>query len=498
MDHTGTIVATNLEWKRLAGGSGARAQATTGIGANYLTACNRAQGDGAGPGRAAAAGIRSVLAGTTSSFELDYPGGTPSGPRWFTMRVAPLPLASGAAVIMHLDVTDRHLAESALRLSEARANATFAHAPIGICWLDHAGVVVEVNPALTAIIGRPADQIVGKYPTAFWHSDAAGGIGADFGRLVRGELNSYARERRLLRSDGSVRHLYVAVSVVRPPDDEGPPMAIATVEDVTELRRLADELHRAQELEALGRLAGGIAHEINTPIQFIGDNLRFLADALPELIGPTSGLAPAEAAGTSSDGFEMSVEIPAAIEQSLEGVARVATIVGAMKAFGQRDGTRPAPADLNEALRTTLVIASHEFKYVADIEVELGDIPAVPCYVGELSQVFLNLVVNGAQAIAERVSGTADRGRITARTWPGDGSAYISISDTGTGIPAAVAEHVYEPFFTTKALGKGTGQGLSVARATIVNRHGGTIDFTTKAGEGTTFTIRIPTTWAGE
>jgi PAS domain S-box-containing protein len=396
------------------------------------------------------------------------------------------------------DVTAQVLAEQALVESEERFRLAFEQAPIGICWLDPAGVIVEVNPALTEITGLTAAQLVGKTPAVFWHPDDAADTTADLGQLLRGELNSYTRERRFVRSDGSIRNVNVAVSVVRGPDDEGRHRAIATVEDITERRQLADELHQAQELEALGRLAGGIAHEINTPIQFIGDNLRFLADVLPELVGQTSGLDQAETDGTPSDGFDMSVEVRAAIEQSLEGVARVAAIVRAMKAFGHRVGTRPAPADLNEALKTTLVIASNEFKYVADIDVELGDIPPVPCYVGELSQAFLNLVVNAAHAIAERVAGTSGRGRITARTWADDASVYISVADTGTGMPDAVAEHIYEPFFTTKALGKGTGQGLSIARATVVIRHGGTIDFTTKAGEGTTFIVRIPTTWKGE
>ena len=163
-----------------------------------------------------------------------------------------------------------------------------------------------------------------------------------------------------------------------------------------------------------------------------------------------------------------------------------------MKTFGHRDGTLPTMADFNEALKMTLVIARNEFKYVADLDVELGDVPPVPCFIGELSQVFLNLVVNAAHAIGERVAGTSERGRITVRSWAADASVYVSISDTGNGIPAEVAEHIYEPFFTTKEIGKGTGQGLSIGRATVVNRHGGAIDFNTKAGEGTTFTIRIP------
>jgi len=243
----------------------------------------------------------------------------------------------------------------------------------------------------------------------------------------------------------------------------------------------------------VGRLAAGIAHEINTPIQYVGDNLEFLGEAIgvfrERIEGGGSG------GGVSDDDVSFYLEeSPKAISQAREGVARVAGIVRAMKAFSHPGSGEKTLGNLNQDLLNTITVSRNEWKYVADLKTELDDnLPPVPCYPGELNQVYLNLIVNAAHAIGDKVDREkGEKGLITVATRLDGDWVEIRISDTGTGIPESVRERVFDPFFTTKEVGKGTGQGLAIARDVIVNKHGGTITFETEEGKGTTFIIRLP------
>ena len=277
--------------------------------------------------------------------------------------------------------------------------------------------------------------------------------------------------------------------------------------------QMAVELLHGQKLQAIGSLAAGVAHEINTPVQFVGDNVRFLHDAFADLANlleqheflyleirdgvQKPALEALDQARQRVDLEFLRKEIPVALDQTLAGIGRVATIVKALKAFSHVDaGSQKTAADLNSALENTIVVARNELKYVADVETAFGDLPPVVCHLGDLNQVFLNLMVNAAHSIGDAVEGTDKRGRIRVETHidsdPDGDWADVSISDTGTGIPEAVREHIFEPFFTTKAVGKGTGQGLALARAVVVEKHGGTLTFDTAMGRGTTFHVRIP------
>lgn len=365
-----------------------------------------------------------------------------------------------------------------------------------------------MNPALTEITGRTAQQLVGTKAAAFWHPDDAVGTAADLGRLLRGDLDRCIRERRFVRADGSSRNVNVAVSVVRPPDGEGSPMAIATVEDVTERRQLADDLRQAQQMEALGQLAGGIAHEINTPIQFISDNLSFLSDILGPVLKAVGGSLNAaarlragedpgdvaallEQIAQDADLDFVAAEAPTALSQSQEGLERVATIVRAMKAFGRPDPSEPEPTDINRLVADAITVAGNEIKYVADVTADLGARQTVMCFPGAISQVVLNLLVNAAHAVGESQARTGERGHIGVKTWAEAHRVVIAVSDTGPGIPADVLPRIFQPYFTTKPFGQGTGQGLAMAWATVVNRHGGQIDVSTSEA-GTTFTLSLP------
>ena len=270
-------------------------------------------------------------------------------------------------------------------------------------------------------------------------------------------------------------------------------------------------LRQAQKLESVGQLAAGIAHEINTPIQYIGDNIRFVLESCTELcarLGECPQLATAvqshsataemlatvETISRTADLEYLSREIPAAARQSLEGVKHVAKIVHAMKEFSHPGSTEKVPVDLNHAIETTLTVTRNEWKYIAEAVAELApDLPPVPCLPGEFNQVILNLIVNAAHAIGDvvkNVEGTKGTIKIVTRLagpW-----AEIAISDTGAGIPEGIRHRIFEPFFTTKEVGRGTGQGLAIARSTIVKKHDGELFFESTVGKGTTFTIRLP------
>ena len=277
---------------------------------------------------------------------------------------------------------------------------------------------------------------------------------------------------------------------------------------MTERNRLEIDLRQGQKLEAVGRLAAGIAHEINTPIQFVGDNIQFLHGAFTDLNKvlekyrylwervangeAEQGLAEVAEAETEADINYLVEEIPKAIEQSLDGVTRVATLVRAMKEFAHPDRKERAAADINAALLSTLTVARNELKYVAEVETEFGALPLTVCNIGELNQVFLNLLVNAAHAIGEVVNGTGQKGVIRVRTSVEEDAVLISIADTGGGIPEDIRDKIFDPFFTTKGLGRGTGQGLAIARSVVVERHGGTLTFASEVGKGTTFFIRLP------
>jgi two-component system NtrC family sensor kinase len=276
-------------------------------------------------------------------------------------------------------------------------------------------------------------------------------------------------------------------------------------EHIRERERMEAELRLSQKLEAVGQLAAGVAHEINTPIQYVADNLQFLRDGVTSLSAMASDMlaaaaaaqAPATAAligqlqdiARTADLDYLSHEIPGSLDSVRDGVSRIAHIVRAMKELAH-PGPREATAiDLPRALQNALDVTAATYRFVADVETEFAETPPVVCFGSDLNQVFLNLIVNAAHAMEDK---TAQRGRLGVRTRVDGDQVEIAISDTGAGIPEALHERIFDAFFTTKEVGRGTGQGLAISRSIVVDRHGGTLTFDSQIGIGTTFYVRIP------
>jgi two-component system, NtrC family, sensor kinase len=281
--------------------------------------------------------------------------------------------------------------------------------------------------------------------------------------------------------------------------------------EMTRRSQIEVELRQAQKLESVGQLASGIAHEINTPVQFVSDSCSFLESATADLLAVidayrasltelgrgTDSPAVADAVDrmreieVERDVTYLVEQIPLAISRALQGLGRVSAIVSAMKEFAYRDRREQAPADLNRAILSTLTVARNEYKYVAEVKTELEDLPLVTCHIGELNQVILNMVINSAHAIAEAKAMNDRPGLIAIRTRARAMRVEIEIEDNGCGIAHDALDKIFDPFYTTKEIGKGTGQGLAIARS-VVERHAGRIEVTSRVGQGTTFLIKLP------
>ncbi len=383
--------------------------------------------------------------------------------------------------------------------------------PFEIYWKDVDGAYQGGNRAFVVSCGLESPtELVGKRDVDLpWTEAEAEMHQRDDATIMASQEARLGIEETRRLSNGETRHRLT--SKVPLSDHKGRPLGVLAIfADITERKQMESELRRAEKLSSIGQLAAGIAHEINTPTQFVGDNLRFLGDSCTDIFKviesynkelDTDDPQPWEerkqrvrAALEELDYEFLMEELPRAIEQSLEGVERVTTIVRAMKDFSHPGQEGRTIIDLNKAIESTIAVACSEWKYVADVVTELApDLPAVSCYVGELNQSLLNILINAAHAIAEVVGEDGgSKGTIKVTSNRHDDQVEIRVEDTGGGIPAEHQERVFDQFFTTKQVGKGTGQGLSMAYATIVEKHGGTLFFESEPGKGTTFTIRLP------
>jgi two-component system, NtrC family, sensor kinase len=290
----------------------------------------------------------------------------------------------------------------------------------------------------------------------------------------------------------------------------GPDEAICIVRDVTREKSAEEQLARGKRLEAIGQLAAGLAHEINTPLQYIGDNLQFAKDAVPPLLALVDDYRSVVRAGepastdvlTTLGKKEESVDLPFLRESlarilgnGLDGLAQIARIVRAMKTFEHVGRQERADAELNAIVENATVVVTHSWSQVAEVSMRLAtDLPLVPCVVGEIAQVIMNLVINAAETIADKVGKSGSKGLIIVETLPhpASESVEIRVTDNGVGIPEAIRGKVFDPFFTTRPVGLGSGQGLAQVHFAVVRLHGGTVHFDSREGEGTCFVVRLP------
>ncbi len=263
-------------------------------------------------------------------------------------------------------------------------------------------------------------------------------------------------------------------------------------DEIRERDRIEEQLRLSQRLRAIGQLAAGIAHEISTPMQFVADNLQFLRDGFERVAGHAElvcqrdgNLYPADETAELAYLFE---QLPGAFDTIEHGVSRVTGIVSSMREFAHPGSGEMAMADINRALSNTLAVTAHSYQAIADVDTRFGPLPLVRCQIGDLNQVFLNLIVNAAHAM----EGLPARGKLGVETRLDGDHVVISISDTGCGIPDAIRGQIFDAFFTTKAIGRGTGQGLGVSRTIVTDRHQGSLTFDSVIGAGTTFHVRLP------
>jgi two-component system, NtrC family, sensor kinase len=436
-------------------------------------------------------------------------------------RKAPFFHADGRCaghVATFLDVTQLKETEAALRRNESLFTAIHSYVVDLVAIIDSDGRRVYTSPSYQFVLGYSSQEMSRLTSMELLHPDDSERVGRALRNLTGGHPTQ-GLEYRLRHKDGRWLYFESTAAIIPDPGASGI-RALVVARNITE-RKAAEQnqaamevqLRQAQKLEAIGQLAAGIAHEINTPTQYIGDNAAFLRDSFDEAfslmgrmmaylleirnIGGEAGAAAGKAleAMEKTDLEYLGTEIPKAIQQSLDGVARISKIVKAMKDFSHPGGESKTLTDLHHAIESTVTVSRNEWKYAATLTTDFDpNLPPVPCYPGEFNQVVLNLIVNAAHAIEAAHSGENPPvlGHITVKTRAFEHEVQVSVSDDGTGIPKEVQARMFEPFFTTKPVGKGSGQGLSIAHAVIVEKHRGHIEVRSAVGKGTTFTLHLP------
>jgi PAS domain S-box-containing protein len=381
-----------------------------------------------------------------------------------------------------------------------RLNTLLDTAASGIVTINNAGTIMTFNQAAEQIFGYSAKEMIGKklkelLPNALTanHDIFVTGYDAPQKAATMGQR----REINGQRQNGET---FPAMLRINPMLINGEQFFSGFIDDITESKALEAQLIQAQKLEAIGQLASGVAHEINTPIQYIGDNLSALQDNFSEIIACQNQLYALADNALKAEFDQLMAQhdlefiledSPKAIQQAMEGVERVAEIVKAMKSFSHIESSqRKQLADLHDSLKNALTISRNSYKYIASVETEYAyDIGQIECYPSELNQVFLNLIVNAAHAIEEKNNGM---GVIKITTRRLTQMVEILIADNGAGIDPAIQQKVFNMFFTTKEVGKGTGQGLSLSHSIVVEKHKGKLFFESTPGIGTTFHIQLP------
>ncbi len=413
-------------------------------------------------------------------------------------------------ICLGLNITRRKAMEKAMTLSEEKYRSILETIDQGYYEMDLSGNLVFVNDSMCKLLGYSEAELAGMNFHAYTDEDNWGKILSVLNRIDAKGTSVKGEVWELIRKDKVRRKVGVSITALRDSSDQ--PIGYRGVaSDITDRLILEDQLVQSQKLESIGQLAAGISHEINTPIQYVGDNLFFLKESFTSintLMDSYENLCKSlknkddnnaivheiEIKNHESDVAFLKEEIPLALDQSIEGVDRVSTIVQAMKTFSHPGIEKPTQLNINAAILSAVTVSRNVWKYVADVETQLADdLPPIYCYAGELNQVILNIIINAAHAVEALIGDDHQKkGKITITSRTEGKWIEIRIQDTGTGIPENIRSRIFDPFFTTKDVGQGTGQGLSIAHSVIVTKHGGTIRFETETGKGTTFIIQLP------
>ncbi len=373
--------------------------------------------------------------------------------------------------------------------------------PLALVAVDPNGRLLYLNKVAETLFGVNFESSAGvefQDLSISWDWDEVNG-------LIRScsEKGSSAAKSDIVFKKGGGAEGVLSVAVNPYSEFEGKSGFLVVVEDITEKRLMEMNLAQKKKLESIGQLAAGIAHEINTPMQYILDNTTFLRESFTDLLDYINDLEEGttesrEDLRESYDIDFLSEEVPQAVTKSLEGIDRVRTIVLAMKDFAHPAPRNFSKADINKAVRDTVTISRNVWKYYCDVEMKLDpSIDAVPCLIDDINQVFLNLIINASDAIGEKLQVESEpdsvgKGKIVVETSMDESWVIISFMDNGAGVPEVIKDRIFDPFFTTKDVGKGTGQGLAISHDIVVNRHRGRIDLSSAPGGGAVFTVKLP------
>ncbi|MEZ5935857.1 MAG: ATP-binding protein [Alphaproteobacteria bacterium] len=406
-------------------------------------------------------------------------------------------------------------AVGALEASTSRLSAILDHSFAGTLVSDQQNRIIVINRAARSMFRQNDADVIGMPMVDLFDGESrllcADAATSFIGSIDEGgsEVWHQASGRR---PDGAIFPLEFIVTDLRLSEDRHRVWIFRDLTQhhaaETERQVLADGLRQAQKLEALGTMAGGVAHEINTPVQYIGDNINYLRDGVGDLLSLLAAYrdlaarldADSAAAAPLQQVRRLEVEldldflmdeIPEAIAQAGEGLARVSTIVQAVKQFAHPGSREGQAFDANQAIDSTIEVCRGQWKYIAELQTRFADdLPKLTGHQGEFNQIMLNLIVNAAEAIEE--SGRAGAGLIQVRTSLDQGGIVIEVGDNGCGVPAAIRDRIFEPFFTTKDVGKGTGQGLAFCFRAVTQSFDGRIEVASTEGQGSTFRLFFP------
>jgi len=409
--------------------------------------------------------------------------------------------AEQAAIVR--EVEERRISESALRQTQSDLQTAvdekeqlLSAITSLLVSINPEGIVTHWNEPAAHGFGLTAEETVGRPFRSLaisWDWDF---LQHELDRCRQTRQKIQLPECTIPQTNGPSRTLALALHPLAPTRGGGAGLLILG-SDITEQVVMQQQLEQRNKLESIGQLATGIAHELNTPAQFIGGNLRFLHDQLPTLLDMLPLRVPNPPGphpARTRDVDYLVAEFPKAITQSLDGIARISGIVSALRDFSHPGATKLAYANINQGLESTIMVARNEWKYIAEVETNFApDLPLVECYPGEINQVFLNILINAVHTIRDVLTpNSSEKGKITVSTSCQDDWVEVHIADSGKGIPKEIRNRVFDPFFTTKEVGRGTGQGLAISHYIIVQKHGGSIHFETEEGRGTDFIIRLP------